>query len=146
MSKLVKFAIVGGVVGGAAAYFQGGGDSIDGDSPAAKVAPGVAGGIAAGATVGFVLDRRGRKKAKKRAARTVALVDYGRKAKPAVDGAVARARDAAEVARPHVEQAASVALERAADFAEAARPVVAHAAEVAKEQVQAARHLVAEHR
>jgi RecA/RadA recombinase len=139
MKRLVLCALIGGGIGAGAAFARsdpttGGSESSDGLKNAAL------GGAAGGAVVGFVLDRRAKRK------RKTTLVGYAEKTRPRVDAAVDAVFSAAEIALPIIEAKASVARERAKEKAIEARPKVEHAAEVAREvtrdRAAKARHLL----
>src|SRR5947207_1622982 len=98
MKRLVLCALIGGGIGAVAAFARsdpttGGSESSDGLKNAAL------GGVAGGAFVGFVLDRRAKRKRKQNAK----LLGYAEKARPRVESAVEAAFAAAEIALPIVE-------------------------------------------
>lgn len=142
MNKTLKFAIIGAAVG--AGYSAAKSLSADASpapegesSPAALV-----GGLAAGgAVVGFVLDRRARRRHRNRSAiEALKAGDFAlaaRAARPMLEHAVEAARPrlehAVEAARPRLEHAAEVTREAASSAAERARPRVEHALETAVE-------------
>jgi len=127
MRKMVKLAIVGGVVGAGAALYRSAGtvSETPAEATSTPVTP-IVGGLAAGATLGFMLDRRASRRAKRtrRAAAVALATDYGRRAKPKVDAAAhvaaVKAREAAVAAQPVVRHAAEVAKHRAEEVATAA--------------------------
>lgn len=134
MRKAMKFALLGGLVGAGYAGYKAlkQDETIEGVARRAATVGGEA--AAGGLVVGFVLDRRSRRKARRKMAKTATsrLAGIAIAAKPAFDAAVEMATHAAEVAKPKVEHAAEVA-----------RPKVEHAAKVAKvkatEMAEAAR-------
>lgn len=145
MGKAFKFAILGGLAGAGYAGYQ----ALQQDETIEDVARRAAtvGGefAAAGLVVGFVLDRRSRRKAKRKAA--LALAKKGKlgaaamAAKPAMEKAIEYAAHAAEVAKPKVEHAAEVTFERAQTAAAIATPIVVQAAKsAAKQTKEAASH------
>jgi len=133
---------------------------------AKKAMTGAGEAAAVGALVGFMLDRRDKKRRAKAKARlgaslsTAGLVEVARAARPAIEHAVEALASAAEAtrpkvesayeaarpkveqayesARPHVEQAAKLARDRALEAAEAARPRVEQAVESARPKVEQA--------
>ena len=140
MRKSIKVALVAGSAGAAA----GGVQAFRRDEPteviAQKALKGAGEAAALGAVVGYVLDRRDRKRRAKARARlgaaltTTGFVEAARAARPAFEHAYEVMAQAAETARPRVEQAVDVARpmvgqaarsarERALDAAEAARPL-----------------------
>ncbi len=156
MRKLWKGVLLGAAVGGAVKAVQ----EVRGDGSIEEVGPSVAKAAGqaalAGAAVGFVLDRRDRRKrsrlqrAKSKAnlsgvvAGAGALADV---ALPALHSAAEAAREramlaaeaakpkleaAADAARPHVQAAADAAQKKGSEAAKAARPHVEHAADLAK--------------
>src|SRR3954452_19246744 len=143
MRMLWKGALLGATAGAAVA----GARAYQRDEPmdvvvqkAGKTAAGAAG---AGLVLGFVLDRRSRRKlAKKRATTSKALAagtlfEAARAARPAIENALEvtpqAATPAADAARPRVEPPAEVPRNAAVKAAEAARPRIERAAEVAWE-------------
>lgn len=135
MRKAMKFAVLGGLVGAGWAGYK----ALKQDETiedVAKRAATVGGEVAAGGlVVGFVLDRRSRRKARRTAGKTSKPARLAIAAKPAFDAAVGLATHAAEAAKPKVEHAAEVARPKvelaakkakvkAAEMAEAARPKV----------------------
>lgn len=137
MRKSVKLALLGGLVGAGWAGYKAlkQDETIEGVARRAATVGGEA--AAGGLVVGFVLDRRSRRRARRTMARTSPsrLAGMAIAAKPAFDAAVELAthaaeaakpkvEHAAEVARPKVEHAAKVAKVKAAEMAEAARPKV----------------------
>lgn len=145
MRKLWKGILLGAAVGGAVKVVQEvrGDGTIDEVGPAVAKAAGQA--AAAGAAVGFMLDRRDRRKlsrlqrAKAKAglggvvAGAGALADSALPAiKAAAEAAKPKLEHAAEVAKPKLEHAADVAKKKGAEAAVAARPHVEHAADLAK--------------
>jgi vacuolar-type H+-ATPase subunit H len=103
----------------------------------ADVLPQILGAMAMGAAVGFILDRRSRRRA---AAAAPVVVQYARKVSPAagevLETAIERVSEAVEVARPIVEQAYEAARPRVEQAYAAARPRVEHAYEVARPKVE----------
>jgi hypothetical protein len=154
MKRLVLCALIGGGIGAGVAFTRS--DPTSGESEASNGMKNAAmTGEAGGALLGFVLDRRAKRK------RRSALVGYADKARPKVDAAVEAAFSAAEVALPIIEaraaaareraketaaQAAGVAKERAAEASAAARDKAAetaiHARHAAAERADLARHKV----
>ena len=129
MRKLWKGIILGAAVGGtikAVQEIQGEGD-IDQVGPAVAKTAGQAAVV--GAAVGFVLDRRDRRKLSKKAKAKA-------KAGAGLGGALAGAGALAEVAIPVIQHAAEVARDKAVVAAEAAKPHVIAAAEVASDKAQ----------
>lgn len=146
MGKTLKFAMIGGVAGAGMAVVQAkraDGETDDLMSSALKTGGEAA---AAGLAVGFVLDRRAKKKAAKRATiGGVSLLGAARLARPAFETAVDAASQfadaarpklehAADAARPKMKKAAKAAKSKASDAADAIRPKVEHLAEVAAER------------
>jgi hypothetical protein len=135
MKRLVLFAVVGSGIGAGAALARS--DSTTEDSaaqPDLKTAAMT--GAAAGGFVGFVLDRRAKRKTRK-----TKLVGYAQKARPKVEAALDAAFAAAEIALPKVEAAAEVARERAKERAVEASSI---ARDKAAEASTAARERAAE--
>jgi colicin import membrane protein len=129
MKRLVLCALIGGGIGAGAAIARS--DPTAGESESSDGLKNAAlSGAAGGAFVGFVLDRR----AKRKRAKNDRLLGYAEKARPRVESAVEAAFTAAEFALPIIEAKASVARERAREKAIEARPKVEHAAEVARER------------
>jgi cell division ATPase FtsA len=154
MRKAMKFALLGGLVGAGWAGYK----ALKQDETIEGVAKRVAtvGGEAAagGLVVGFVLDRRSRRRTRRRAVKTSKLAGMAIAAKPAFDAAVELATHAAEAAKPKVEHAAEVAkpkVERAAkkakvkaaEMAEAARPRVVDLTDRVSEKMASLRDEVA---
>ncbi len=163
MYKVLKSALLGGLIGAAVAAFPAR-DRLatvaDRSEPGQadvtqEVLKGAAIGAAAGGVLGVLLARRARRRAaaalglsttaapvmpvSARVTSAVSqLADVADAAKPRVQHAAElarqRAADAAEAARPKVQQAAELARQRAADAAEAARPQFEHAVEVARDR------------
>ena len=137
MSKLVKYAFLGGIAGGlvgAAKSFQ----ADEQTEVIAKKAMQTAGGAAAaGAFVGLVLDRRTKKKLAKKRAKFGAALTAGGIAEVA-KAALPVIEHAFETAKPRVEKAAEVTRDRAHDAYETAKPRVEHAARVAAERAESA--------
>jgi hypothetical protein len=137
MGKAIKFALLGGIAGAGYAGYQ----ALQQDETieaVAKRAATVGGEVAAaGLAVGFLLDRRTRRKTRAAAALAVSrrskLAGAALAAKPAIEKALEYAGQAAEAARPRVEQAAEYTKERAVQAAAAAKPVVLQAAEATKD-------------
>ena len=123
MRKLVKVAFVAGAAGATAGAVQAFRKDESTEVIAQKAMKGAGEAAAVGALVGFVLDRRDKKRRKKLAA-----------SKARFGGALATGGivEAARAARPALEHA----LDLAADFAEATRPKVEHAYEVARPKVE----------
>ena len=145
MKRLVLCALIGGGIGAGVAFARS--DPTSGESEASNGMTNAAmTGAAGGALLGFVLDRRAKRK------RRSALVGYADKARPKVDAAVEAAFSAAEVALPIIEARAAAARERAKETAAQAAGVAkeraAEAAGVAKERAAEtaihARHAAAE--
>jgi hypothetical protein len=162
MRKLWKGVLLGATVGGAVKVAQEvrGEGSIEQVGPAVAKAAGQA--AVAGAAVGFVLDRRDRRKlsrlqrARGKAnlsgglAGAGALADVARPAllgaaevarergMKAAEAAKPRLEDAFEAARPHVQHAAGVAREKGSEAAKVAKPHVGHATDLAKARAQKA--------
>lgn len=129
MRKSVKFLLLGAVVGGAAVAVKSVKSEEPMDDMAAKAAK-VAGSAAlGGAVVGWFLDRRARRKAKRsvKLASAAGLMEAAKAGWPAIEKTSRRARKAAA-------KSAAKAAAKAGKAAEAARPHVEHAAEVAREQ------------
>ncbi|MEY2420762.1 MAG: hypothetical protein QOI95_829 [Acidimicrobiaceae bacterium] len=135
MKRLVVFALVGGGIGAGAALARNDAPS-DGSAPQPDLKTAAMSGAAAGGFIGFVLDRRAKRKARK-----TKLVGYAHKARPKVEAALEAAFAAAEIALPKVEAAAEVARERAKERAVEAGGV---AREKAVEAGAAARERAAE--
>jgi len=143
MRKLVKFALLGGTVGVAVTMFKGNGASADQSEDTTSQALRVGGSAAAaGAPVGFVLDRRPKKKAK-RTGRLGAVRSGGESLFEAAAEAAKSARPvlehAVELARPRVEHAAEAAREAASDLVDQARPHVKTAAKKTRKRAERAR-------
>lgn len=142
MKRALKWFILGGILGGAIVAVK----SMQSDEPSddmpKQVATAAGGTAVACGLLGFVLDRRARRKAKKVAKVTMAI-SAARAAGPVIEMTAKRtrkaARNAAKAAGPVVGQAASAAREQAVKVAEAARPVVEQAAAAAREQAAARR-------
>ena len=142
MGKALKFAFLGGLAGAGVAGYR----ALKQDETVEVVARRAAtvGGevAAAGMAVGFLMDRRTRRKA--RAATAMALAKRGKfaaaaiAAKPVVEHAMERAIHAAEAAKPHVEHAAEVAKPQMKKAAKATRAKAHEVAEVAKPKVEVA--------
>jgi hypothetical protein len=148
MRKLWKGLVLGALVGGAVQAVR----EVQGEGTVDDVAMSVgrtAGEAAlAGAALGFVLDRRARRKRSKlerakaatRSKVTVgsmvagagALADAARPMLTAAERAKPRLEAAAEAARPHVEHATDLAKARAAKAAVAAKPRIDAAAGAAR--------------
>ena len=127
MKRLVVCALIGGGIGAGAAFARS--DPTAGESESSEGLKNAAlSGAAGGAFVGFVLDRRAKRKRKAK------LVGYAEKTRPKVDAAVDAVFSAAEIALPIIEAKAGAARERAKERAIEARPKVEHAAEVAREK------------
>jgi len=129
MRKSVKFLLLGAAVGGAAVAIK----SVQAEEPmddvAAKAAK-VAGSAAlGGAVVGWLFDRRARRKAKRRVklASAAGLVEAAKAGWPVLEKKSRRTRKAAV-------KAAGKAAVKAGQAAEAARPMVEQAAGMAKGQ------------
>jgi len=130
MKRLVVCALIGGGIGAGAAFARS--DPTAGESESSEGLKNAAlSGAAGGAFIGFVLDRRAKRKRKQENAR---LLGYAEKARPRVDAAVEAAFTAAEFALPIIEAKAGAARERAKERAIEARPKVEHVAEVAREK------------
>ena len=141
MKRLVLCAVIGGGIGAGAAFFRS--DPTSGESEASNGMTNAAmTGAAGGAVLGFLLDRRAKRK------RRSALVGYAEKARPRVDAAVDAAFSAAEVALPIIEARAAAARERAKETAAQAAGVAKdkaaetaiHARHAAAERADLARH------
>ena len=145
MRKLWKGILLGAAVGGTVKAVQEvrGDGTIDEVGPAVAKAAGQA--AAAGAVVGFVLDRRDRRKmtrlqrAKAKAGLGGVVAGAGALAEvalPAIQAAAGAAKEksvrAAEAAKPHAQHAAEVAMKKGLEAAEAAKPHAQHAADLAK--------------
>src|SRR5438128_9556519 len=88
MGKAIKFTLLGAAIGAGAVAARSRGGESSGDMPA-KAAKGAGCGAAAGGLVGFVLDRRSKRKLKRRMELAAmvnagALVEAARAAKPAI--------------------------------------------------------------
>lgn len=137
MGKAFKFAVLGGLAGAGYAGYQ----ALQQDETIEAVAKRAAtvGGeaAAAGLAVGFVLDRRSRRKARATAAlalsRRSKFAGAALAAKPVMEKALEYAGQAAEAAKPKVEHAAEVTRDKAVLAAAAAKPHVKHAAEATKD-------------
>ena len=142
MGKALKFAMLGGLAGAGVAGYR----ALKQDETIEVVARRAAtiGGevAAAGMAVGFMMDRRGRRKARTAAAAIAAkrgkFAAAAIAAKPLVGAAVEHAMHAAEVAKPKVEHAAEVARPKVEKAAKATRDKAVEMAEVAKPKVEAA--------
>jgi hypothetical protein len=136
MRKLWKGVLLGAAVGGAGKAVQEvrGEGSIEDVGPAVAKAAGQA--AVAGATVGFLLDRRDRRK----------LTRLQRaKAKASIGGVVAGAAGLAEAARPHLQTAAETARKKGLEAAEVAKPHAVAAAEVARKKALEAAEVAKPH-
>ena len=125
MRKLVKGVLLGAAVGATVKAVQ----EVRGDGSIEQVGPSVAKAAgqaaAAGAVVGFVLDRRDRRRMT-RIQRAKSKVD--------LSGVVAGAGALAEVALPALQSAAELAKEKGTKAAEAAKPHVLAAADLAQKK------------
>ena len=138
----MKFAMLGGLAGAGVAGYR----ALKQDETVEVVARRAAtvGGevAAAGLAVGFLMDRRSRRKA--RAAVALAAAKRGKfaaaaiAAKPVVGAAMERAMHAAEAAKPKVEHAAEVAKPKVEHAAKVTKAKAAEMAEVAKPKVEIA--------
>ena len=159
MKRLVVCALIGGGIGAGVAFARsdptvGDAESSDGLTNAAIS------GAAGGALLGFILDRRAKRKKRRENA---VLLGYAEKARPKVDAAVDAAFAAAEIALPILEaragaarekakdtavQAAGVAKEKAAEAGSIARDKAAEAGSMARDKAAEtaihARHAAAE--
>ena len=118
MKRLVLCALIGGGIGAGAAFARS--DPTTGESESSDGLKNAAlSGVAGGAFVGFVLERRARRKRK----RNATLLGYAEKARPRVDAALDAAFSAAEIALPIIEAKANVARERAKEKAIELLPV-----------------------
>jgi hypothetical protein len=126
MRRLWKGVLLGATVGAGVQAVRG--LQNDGEVDGAAVARVAGEAAAAGALLGFLLDRRARRK---QARLLLASADAKGIAK-----VVATAGVLAEAARPIVRSAAETAIVQAIHAAEVAKPHVQHAAEVAKPHVQ----------
>jgi len=140
MRKLWKGLVLGAVVGGAVKAAQ----EVQGEAPIEEVGPVVAKAAGqaavAGATVGFLLDRRDRRRMTKRQ-KMKAKAGFGTMVAGAgalADVAIPALQQAAKAAKPRIEAAAEVAKEKGVEAAKAARPHVEHAADIAKARAQTA--------
>jgi ElaB/YqjD/DUF883 family membrane-anchored ribosome-binding protein len=147
MAKLVKFALLGGIAGvGIAVYRSSQAPTDQSDDLAGDAVKTGASLAAAGAALGFLADRRSRRKNRKtlafEALKSGSLMEAARIARPAVEHALEiareRAKDAAKEARPHVEHAAEVARDRAKDAADAARPRIKKVSKRARKRAEKA--------
>jgi hypothetical protein len=164
MGKVLKGAIVGGVVGAVVVGVAnrprpgsqpatdqhsatGTGNGAVGATSATAtrvsptpqdIVPPILGAMAMGAAVGFILDRRARRRAVLAAA--PAVVQYARKVSPAagdvLETAIERVAEAVEVARPYAERAYEATRPRVEHAYEVTRPKVEHAYEVARPKVE----------
>ena len=142
MKKTLKFALLGAAVGaGYVAAKSAGSDgapTAEGETSTATVVGGL---TITGAAVGFMLDRRSRRKHRKRSAMEALkagdLVLAAKAARPLIESAMEAARPkvehAIDVARPKLEHAAEATRDAAASAAVKARPKVEHAFEVARD-------------
>ncbi len=142
MKKALKWFVLGGIVAGAIVAVKSMQSEEPSDDMPKQVATAAGGAAVACGFVGYLLDRRARRKAKKMAKVAVAI-SAARAAAPVIEMTAKRtgkaAKKAAKAARPVVGQAASAARDQAVRAAEAARPVVEQAAAAAREQVAARR-------
>ena len=134
MRKLWKGLLLGAVVGGAVKAAQ----EVQGEAPIEEVGPVVAKAAGqaalAGAAVGFLLDRRDRRKMSKRQ-KIKAKAGIGTMVAGAgalADVAIPALQQAAKAARPHVEHAADIAKARAQTAAKAAKPRLEAVGDAAK--------------
>lgn len=141
MKKTFTLAVIGGSIGVGFVIARSGqgGDAAPDADPGPSPTTVVGSAAAAGAVLGFLLDRRARKR-RGRVTPMSALKagDFAlaaRVARPLVESAVEAARPkvehAIEVARPHLEHAAEATMEAAKDAAQYARPKVEQALESA---------------
>lgn len=149
MGRMLKGVLLGGAVGALVAVAQSKQRGEPDEQLAQRAVKGAAEAALVGGLVGLVLDRRARAKARKAAAAAPAILQYARKAKPVVDTALDLVLDAAEAARPRVEQAAVAARKRAEPLVDAARPRLEQTADRVRERAAelaeaTARHLAVE--
>ena len=113
MKRLVVCALIGGGIGAGVAFTRSdptvGGSESSGGMKNAAIS-----GAAGGAFLGFVLDRRAKRRKKRESA---TLLGYAEKARPRVDAAVDAAFAAAEIALPILEARAGAAREKAKETA-----------------------------
>jgi hypothetical protein len=123
MRKLWKGVLLGAAVGGAVKVVQ----EVRGEGTIEEVGPAVAKAAGqaalAGAVVGFVLDRRDKRK----------VLRLQRARKSNISGVIAGAGALAEAARPALQTAAEAARERGLKAVEAAKPRLEGAFEAARE-------------
>jgi hypothetical protein len=157
MGRVIKGAFLGSMVGGAVVALQSrqraernrqADVGPPGDTPPTPLTEQavppiwqpIVGAAAAGATVGFFLDRRARRVAKRAALAAPAVVQYARRVAPLAERAIEGLTTAAEHARPHVRHAAEVALKKAEEAAEAAadaaRPQLQKASKEARKRAE----------
>jgi hypothetical protein len=137
---VVKGALIGGGVGAALAAARRPSESQADPDKGGRIVKSAAEGALAGAAVGFVLDRKLRRKAAALLASAPVVVeavaDLAQRYEPVVErfAEVARDRavDAYEAARPRVVDAYEAARPRVVDAYEAARPRVEDAVEVVR--------------
>lgn len=149
MRKIWKGLVLGAIVGGAVKVAQ----EVQGEAPIEEVGPVVAKAAGqaalAGAAVGFLLDRRDRRKMSKRqkakakagigtmVAGASALADVAIPAlQQAAKAAKPKIEHAADVAKPVMKAAAVTAKEKSSEAAKAAKPHVEHATDLAKARAQ----------
>jgi hypothetical protein len=135
MGKAIKFTVIGAAIGaGAVAARSRGGQQAEGEQSGgmpAKAAKGAGCGALAGGLVGFVLDRRSKRKLKRRMklasmVSAGALVEAARAAKPAIEKQSRKARKAALRAAKLTGRKARKARRRAVYAAEATRESAGH--------------------
>lgn len=140
MKKLVKVAFVAGAAGAAAGTVQAFRKDEPTEAIARKAMTGAGEAAAVGAFVGFMLDRRDKKRRARAKARfgaslgTAGFVEVARAAGPAIGHAVEALSSAADATRPKVEHAYELARPKVEHAYESARPHVEHAARAARER------------
>src|SRR5579885_1057689 len=110
MGKAIKLTLLGAAIGAGAVAMRSRGGESSGDMPA-QAAKGAGCGAVAGGLVGFVLDRRSKRKLKKRMklasmVSAGALVEAARAARPAIEKQSRRARKKAVAAAKDARRAA----------------------------------------
>ena len=130
MGKAIKFTLLGAMVGAVVVAVKARGGESTGDVPV-KAAKGAGCGALAGGLVGFVFDRRGKRKLKKRMklasmVSAGALVEAARVAKPAIEKQGRKARKAAALTAKEAGRKARKARRKAVYAAEATRDQAGH--------------------
>jgi hypothetical protein len=139
MGKAIKFTLLGAAVGAGAVVARSKGGESSGGVPV-KAAKGAGCGALAGGTLGFVFDRRAKKKLKRRMRLAAmvnagALVEAARAARPAIEKQSRKARKAALKAAKVTGRKARKARRRAMSAAEATRESAGHLVDVGRHKL-----------